>query len=114
MPGAVLHVVDEAFDPRPTLEGMSLHPYSEFRKGEKCVPDDLRSERRHQVGGLKCLVSSADGVLADQVVDAIAFLRRHYDDLARLGGVPEVESMCIDFGYELRIDGETVVVQCDF
>jgi hypothetical protein len=113
MPGAVLHVVGEAFDPRPTLDGMSLHPYSEFRKGEKCFPDNPQSERRHQVGGLKCDVSSADGVLAEEVIDAIAFLERHYDDLARLGGVPEVESMYIDFGHNLRIDGEAVVVQCD-
>jgi hypothetical protein len=61
-----------------------------------------------------CDVSSADGVLADQVIDAIAFLRRHYDDLVRLGGVPDVEAISIDFGYDCRIDGETVVVQFDY
>jgi hypothetical protein len=114
MPGAVLHVVGEAFDPRPTLVGMSLEPYSEFRKGEKYFPDDPRSERRHRVGGFKCDVSAVDGVLADEVIDAIAFLRRHYDDLARLGNIPEVESMYIDFGHYLRIDEETVVAQSDF
>src|SRR4051794_8958615 len=110
MPGAVLHVVGEAFDPRPTLDGMSLQPYSEFRKGEKCFPENPRSERHHQVGGFKCDVSLADGVLADEVIDAISFLQRHYDDLAQLGGIPEVESMYIDFGYDLRMDGETVMV----
>ena len=113
MPGAVLHVVGEAFDPRPTLDGMSLRPYSVFRKGEKCFPDNARSNRHHEVGGLKCDVSLADGLLAEEVIDAIAFLQRHLDDLARLRSIPEVESMYIDFGYHLRMDGETVIMQCD-
>jgi hypothetical protein len=85
-----------------------------FRLGEKCFPDNSRSEKRHQAGGFKCDVSSACGELADQVIDAIAFLQRHYDDLARLKGDPAVESMDIDFGYNLRIDGEEVVVQYDY
>ena len=114
MPGAVLHVFGEAFNPRPILTEMSLQPYSEFCRGDQCFPDSPWSERRHQVGGFKCEVSSADGLLADEVADAIAFLREHYDDLARLGGVPGVESKILDFGDYQRIDGEEVVVQCDY
>jgi hypothetical protein len=114
MPGAVLHVVGEPFEPRPILDGMSLEPYSEFRKGDKCVPENPRNERRHLTGGCKFDVSSSDGVLADQVIDAIDFLHRHYDDLARLGSDSSVESMYIDFGYYQRIDEETAWVQCDY
>jgi hypothetical protein len=114
MPGVVLHVIGEAFDPRLILAGLSLRPYSEFRKGDKCFPNNPRSEKQHPVGGLKCEVSSADGVLTDEIGDAIAFLRRHYDDLARLADVPGVESMYLDFGYYQRLDGETVMAQCDY
>jgi hypothetical protein len=113
MPGAVLRVVGEAFDPGPILEGMSLQPYAKFRKGEKRFPDNPRSEKLHPTGGFKCDVSSACGVLADQVMDAIAFLQRHYNDLARLRSHPDVEAMSIDFGYHLRMDGETVIFQSD-
>jgi len=111
MPGVVLHVFGEAFDPRPILAEVSLRPYSKFRQGDKLFPDNPRSERRHQAGGFLCDVSSADGILADEVKDAILFLRRHYDDLARLAGIPDVELMRLDFGYYRQDD---VMVQCDY
>lgn len=76
MPGAVLHVVGEAFDPRLTLGSLSLRPNSEFRQGKKCFPGSPRSERRHQVGGFKCDVSSADGVLESADTTAGAFIIR--------------------------------------
>ena len=45
MPGAVLHLDGEELDPRPILDGMSLRPYPEFRKGEKLFPNNPRSAK---------------------------------------------------------------------
>jgi hypothetical protein len=113
VPGCVLHVMAGAFDPVSVLATMSLCPYVVFRKGDPRFPDNPKSQQRHQTGGFKCDVSTADGVLRDEVQDAIAFLKRHHRDLARLKSIPEIESMTLDIGHYLRIDGEACMVQCD-
>src|SRR5262249_47985274 len=106
MPGVVLHVVGGSVDPGPILAGASLRPYASFRRGDKLFPNSPRIDRRHEVGGFKCEVSSSDGDFAEEVRDAIAFLRQHYEDLSRLEGVPEIDAKGLDFGYYLRLDDE--------
>jgi CheY-like chemotaxis protein len=113
MPGAVLHVRGEHLDPDALLAGLSLQPYSVFRKGDPVSPGSTRNQRQHQFGGFKCDVSQADGVLTEEVADAIVFLTRHFDDLARLRDLPAVEEMWLDFGHYLRIDGVRVIGQFD-
>ena len=111
MPGAVLHVDGEDFDPNSLLPSLALHPYRVYRKGEPTGP---RSKRVHESGGFSCNVSPADGLLSAEAADALAFLTTHRADLARLRDHPAVGDMRIDFGYYQRIDGERVVVQRDY
>lgn len=112
MPGCVLHVHGEAFDPAAFLATASLQPYDSFRKGDRRFPQSRRSPKVWEVGGFKCLVSDREGDLAGQVADAIAFLTRNHDDLVRLSGFP-VESAYLDFGYDCRL-GEEVHIQCEW
>lgn len=114
MPGAVLHVDGEEFEPDSVLPSLSLRPYRVYHKGERVAPEGPRSKKLHRSGGFSCDVSSANGLLSEEVADALTFLTTYYPDLARLRDHPAVEDMRIDFGYHLRLDGERVVVQCDF
>jgi hypothetical protein len=114
MPGCVLHVVGQVFDPEPVLAGLSLRPYAVFRKGDKRFPNNPRSKKVHDDGGFKCDVNSVDDDLAGQVKDAIAFLSQHFKDLAQLASVPAIEDKYLDFGYACRLDCECCCVQCDY
>ncbi len=113
MPGCVLHVVGQAFDPEPILAGLTLRPYDVFLRGHKCFPNDPQSEEVHDVGGFKCDVSSVDDDLAGQVHDAITFLKQHFNDFALLTSVAAIDTKCLDFGYACRLDGEHCCVQYD-
>jgi hypothetical protein len=55
-------------------------------------------------------VSNIDGDLSAQADDAIAFLRRHQTELARLARLPGATDRRLDFGYDRR----NVAVQCDY
>lgn len=114
MPGAVLHVSGADLDPDTVLPSLTLQAYRSYRKGERIFPKGPRPERVHEDGGFCCDVSSAEGLLAEEAEDAMAFLTTHYADLARLRDNPAVEDMRIDFGYYQRLDGERVMVQYDF
>jgi hypothetical protein len=113
MPGAVLHVGGEGFDPDGVLPSLSLRPYRIWRRGEPVAATGPRAGRIHESGGFCCEVSAADGLLADEAADALAFLAEHRSALVSLRDHPAVEDMRIDFGYYQRIDGERVV-QCDY
>jgi hypothetical protein len=114
MPGAVLRVSGEQFDPDGVLPLLSLRPYLVWRKGEPLADVGPRSKRLHESGGFCCDVSKSDGLLSAECTDALIFLTEHRDDLVRLRDHPDVEDMRIDFGYHSRIDGDRVVVQCDY
>ena len=114
MPGCVLRVVGEDFDPRPMLATLSFEPYSVFCKGDERFPHGTRDDKREKMGGFQCEVSSADGLIGEEVGDALEFLGRYQADLRRLSSIPEIESMTLDFGYWLRIDGERCIAQFDY
>jgi hypothetical protein len=114
MSGAVLRVDGENFDPDSALTSSSLQPYRIYRKGDPASPMGPRREKYNPSGGICFDVSSADGLLSAQAEDAVAFLTKYYADLVRLRDNPAVADMRIDFGYDLRLDGESVMVQCDF
>jgi hypothetical protein len=114
MPGCILRVVGQAFEPETILAGLSLRPYAIFRRGDKCFPESQRSEKLHDFGGFKCDVSSPDDNLAGQVIEAITFLSEHYEDLAQLASVPAIEAKYLDFGYCCRLDSKRCCVQCDY
>jgi hypothetical protein len=113
MPGAVLHVNGRLFDPDRVLPTLSLQPYQVYRRGEPLAAKGSRSNRYFEVGGFKCVVSEADGLLSDQAEDALAFLKKYHVDLAALRDDSDVETLLIDFGYDLRIDGKKTFMQCD-
>jgi hypothetical protein len=108
MPGCVLHVVGKELDPEVALLHLALEPYLKFRRG-----DNLYG-RICDKGGFRCNVSSSDGVLSQEIADAIGFLIKYQGDLRNLGSVRGVEEMSLDFGYDLRIDGEQIIFQTDF
>jgi len=111
MPGCVLHVVGEMLDPKAALSGLALQPYLVYHKGDRVFP---HSKRIHKFGGFKCDVSSPSGELDQETTEAIEFLTRFQHDLGTLRSASGVEAMSLIFGYDLRIDGEECVVQCDF
>lgn len=113
MIGCVFHVVGASFDPGPALEGSTLQPYAVFQSGDLVHPGSKKFTKRHESGGFKCEVSASGRDLPQQVADAIAFLEAHHADLERLSVTSEVESMHLDFGHNLRIDGETCAAQFD-
>ena len=106
MPGAVLHVDGEEFDPDSLLPSLSLRPYRVYRKGD---PTGRRGQL-HTSSGFCCDVSSVDGLLSAEAADALEFLSKHRADLARIREDPTVRDLRIDFGYYRR----DVAVQCDY
>lgn len=110
----VLRVSGKKFDPARYLASSRLKPYSVFRVGEPRFTSQPKGET-HDVSGFKVDVSrcSRDN-LAGQVADAIAFLKKHKQTLARLRSNPEVEDIRLDFPLDLRIDREKVFAQFDY
>jgi hypothetical protein len=107
MPGCVLHVVGKDLDPDAALSALSLRPYMKFRRG------DTLFGRVCENGGFRCEVSSSDGVLSEEIVDATELLAEYDSDLRNLFSARGVEEMFLDFGYHLRIDGEQIIFQTD-
>jgi hypothetical protein len=104
----VLRVNGKKFDPEKYLASSRLKPYTVFRAGQPQFASQPKS-RVHEVSGFKVDVSRrSGGDLAGQVVDAIAFLKKHRQTLARLRSIPEVEDVRLDFPVDLRIDRESV------
>ena len=112
----VLHVCGESFDPAPFLGSVSLAPYASFRKGDRQFPGSVRcADRVHEFGGFKCLVSDRDAKdLPGQIDDAILFLQKYGEDLARLEFEKDVERKGLDFGYDCRLEMENVAVQIEY
>ena len=112
MPGCILHIAGNDFDPHTVLASMNLRPYSVFRKGDKLFPNG-RSQRRHDFSGFKCDVSQDDGVLSHEIADAIAFLKTNQSDLRCVTSFLNVDTAYLDFGYYSRFDGDRCVIQCE-
>jgi hypothetical protein len=112
MPGCVLYVTGENFDPHSVLAAIILQPYQIFRKGDLRSPGS-KTTKLHRVAGFKCDVSRSDGILSEEITDAIKFLRQHEADIRHLRSVTEVTSMTLDFGINSRLDGRTCVVQIE-
>jgi hypothetical protein len=108
MPSCILHVLGKSFDPHLALAGSTLRAYSIFRCGEH-----FSRNRRHESSGFKCLVSDGDENFVQQVKDAIAFLKSNEIELRRISTSAGLESMTLDFGHNLRIDGKQCAIQCD-
>jgi hypothetical protein len=110
----VLRVSGRKFDPETYLASTRLAPYSVFRAGEPRFASKPKG-KTHEVSGFKVDVSRRPwSNLSGQVVDAIAFLKRHKKPLARLRSIPQVEDVRLDFPLDLRIDRRTIFAQFDY
>jgi hypothetical protein len=63
MPGCVLHVIGEKFEPESALRPLSLNPYSIFQKGDKRFGQNSNNKELHSRSGFKCDVSKIPGDL---------------------------------------------------
>jgi hypothetical protein len=110
----VLRVNGKKFEPEKYLASSRLKPYSVYRAGQPQFPSQPKS-RMHEVSGFKVEVSRRSGDDFDgQVLDAIAFLKKHRQTLARLRSIPEVDDVRLDFSADLRIDRENVFTQYEY
>jgi hypothetical protein len=110
----VLRVSGKKFDPARYLASSRLRPYSVFRAGEPRFASQPKG-KTHDVSGFKVDVSRCfRDNLVGQVADAIAFLKKHKQTLAKLQTISEVENIRLDFPVDLRIDREKVFAQFDY
>jgi hypothetical protein len=94
MPGCVLRASGDHFGPKGFLDDSPFVPCNVFRKGER------KSENRSwSSSGFTVIVSEASGDdWAQQIQDAIEFLQKHKDEVARLMKFEGLESVDLDFG----------------
>jgi hypothetical protein len=114
MAGCYLLVVVEGLEPQDALMGLALNPFSIFRTGERRFPGSKFLNKLHNNSGFKCDVAGPSSSLKQEVTEVIQFLKDHEQDLRHLGAMEGVVSLTLDFGYDLRIDGERCVVQYDY
>ena len=94
MPGCVLRASGDYFQPQGFLDDSDLVPWNVFRKGER------KAEKRSwDSSGFTVVVSEASGDdLAQQIQDAIEFLRMHKEEVARLMRSEGLDYVQLDFG----------------
>ena len=94
MPGCVLRASGDDFDYQGFLDDSAFVPCNVFRKGERKAEN-----RSWSSSGFTVVVSEASGDdWAQQIQDAIEFLRKHKDEMARLMKFEGLESVDLDFG----------------
>jgi hypothetical protein len=100
MPGCVLRISGDDFRPHTFLKDSGFVPCNVFRKGERKAKD-----RDWDSSGFTVVVSEASGTdFARQIRDAVEFLRKHKEELARLMKCAGLEDARMDFGVS-RKDG---------
>jgi hypothetical protein len=93
MPGCVLRVAGNQFQPERFLSESTLVPCNVFRKGER------KSESRlWDTSGVTVVVSEWSDDFPQQVSDTIEFLKSNRAELLRLKESHGVENMSLDFG----------------
>jgi hypothetical protein len=97
MAGCVLRASGDDFQPETFLQGSSLSPCKVFRKG------DRKSESRSwDTSGITVVVSEASDDFAQQVADAIEFIKSNRAEMLRLQDSAGLEGMSLDFGVNRR------------
>jgi len=95
----VLRAIGFGFAVDEFLAASSLRPITIFHRGEK----QSAMSRPMTTSGFHADVSAANfSNLASQIADAVQFVERNRDELARLIGFPGVENVSVDFGIEER------------
>ena len=107
MPGSVLHVQGR-FSPEEVLCRVSLEPYLIQAEGELVHPQLGPGSRVAKASSISVHVSRSCEI-REQLADALAFLRRHSEDL-RLVKERGLDSW-IDFGYRSTVGVDGIAVQ---
>ncbi len=104
----VLHFLGDALESSELARLAPVEPCAVFRKGE--ARSQRPAARPCKTSGVSLVVSEADfDQLGQQQNEAVEFLSRHREALARMRAFPGVEEACLDFGTEMR----NVIVQSD-
>jgi hypothetical protein len=94
MPGCVLRASGDQFDAQNFLNDSAFVPCNAFRKGERKAQN-----RSWASSGFTVVVSEASGDnLAQQIHDAIEFLRMHKEEVGRVMRFDGLEAVDLDFG----------------
>ena len=101
MPGCVLRVDGSKFNVGQFLTESNLKPCMVYHKGKYRFPT---SKRKETTSGMNIVVSDTEGdKIKKQIKDAILFLKKNKRELNRLKGYPGVESLCLDFGFNVKV-----------
>lgn len=93
MGGCVLRAWGDDFLPDSFLSGSSIEACNVFMKGAR------KSEGRlWETSGLTVVISEASDNFAQQIVDAIEFLKAHGPELQRLQNSLGIAGLSLDFG----------------
>ena len=115
MPGCYYRVHGTHFDPDAFLASATLEAYKVYHAGEPMGRSGRRAAMTHEVSGFNCNVSDVDGILADELTDAIVFLQTNHSDLLRLATDPHVDERFLDFGFYSRLYGDKdIAMQGEF
>ncbi|MGN6507552.1 MAG: hypothetical protein ACTHM6_18500 [Tepidisphaeraceae bacterium] len=96
---SVLRASGSEFDVDRFLEDSPWKPAAVFRRGESRTPSGLK----RTVSGFNLSISDAGfDKFAEQQIDAISFLSRHTDEIARLITFAGVDGAVLDFGVAWR------------
>jgi hypothetical protein len=94
MPGCVLRASGDNFQPHKFLDESAFVPCNAFLKGERKAKDCAWDS-----SGFTVVISEASGDnFAQQIQDAVEFLRQHKEELARLMRCEGLDDARIDFG----------------
>lgn len=104
----MIRVLGDQFDPEVLLKDLTIKPSSVFQKGE--IP--LGRNKVSMTSGFTCDVGA--GSLEGQIELATNFFEIHHEDLKKIAANKYVESYFVDFGYECRLNDESVIIQRDF
>jgi len=113
MSGCVLRVSGDRFEPESFLANASLVPYLRFQKGGPPMSGDRIVGGPSRTSGFCCEVSPDGSSFEQQTRDAISFLTRYRTEIEQLRRLDTVKSLVLDFGYECRLNNESVCVQSD-
>lgn len=97
MPGCVLRAPGDDFKPETFLQVSSFSPCNVFRKGE------YKSESRTwDTSSITVVISEASDGFAQEIVQALAFLKSNRGEMLRLQNSEGLERMSLDFGVDRR------------
>lgn len=102
----ILRAAGVDFDVDAFLRTTSLIADSHWHKGEKRLPNSNSSTVVNGTSGVRLVVSKCDfSEFAQQLQDAVVFLRINQEAVKALASYPGIEHALLDFGAEIHPPG---------